>query len=122
MSDIRAKLTSDEFDAEADALIAICVAADPPTSFFLFAGAGSGKTRSLVQALHVIKKEIGARLRLNGRRVGVITFTNKACAEIIHRLEFDDLFAVSTIHSFAWSLIKGLNNDIREWLKINLQT
>ena len=114
--------TDDLFDAEADKLIAKCVAADPPISFFLFAGAGSGKTRSLVEALKVIKERVGARLRLNGRRVGVITFTNKACDEIKHRLEYDDLFAVSTIHSFAWSLIKGLNHDIREWLKINLQT
>lgn len=115
-------LTDDMVDAEADELIAKCVTTDPPTSFFLFAGAGSGKTRSLVQALRVIKREIGARLLLNGRRVGVITFTNKACDEIKHRIEYDDLFAVSTIHSFAWSLIKGLNHDIREWLKINLQT
>jgi DNA helicase II / ATP-dependent DNA helicase PcrA len=113
-------LIDDQFDAEADELIAKCMAADPPVSFFLFAGAGSGKTRSLVEALKVIKKTIGVRLRLNGRRVGVITFTNKACDEIKRRLEFDDLFAVSTIHSFAWLLIKGLNHDIREWLKTNL--
>jgi DNA helicase II / ATP-dependent DNA helicase PcrA len=121
MMEIPAVNNDDLFDAEADELIASCVAAVPPTSFFLFAGAGSGKTRSLVQALRVIKEMVGSRFRLNGRHVGVITFTNKACDEIKHRLEYDDLFAVSTIHSFAWSLIKGLNHDIREWLKINLQ-
>lgn len=116
-----AALGDDQFDTEADKLIAECMSAGPPISFFLFAGAGSGKTRSLIEALKVIKNATGARLRLNGRRVGVITFTNKACDEIKHRLEYDDLFAVSTIHSFAWSLIKGLNYDIREWLKINLR-
>lgn len=116
------KLDDDLHDAEADELIAKCVSSDPPISFFLFAGAGSGKTRSLVKALNTIKEKVGARLRLNGRRVGVITFTNKACDEINRRIEYDDLFVVSTIHSFAWSLIKGLNHDIREWLKINLQT
>ena len=115
-------LSDDMVDAEADELIADCVTADPPTSFFLFAGAGSGKTLSLVKALQVIKETIGARFQLNGRRVGVITFTNKACDEIKHRLEFADLFAVSTIHSFAWSMIKGLNHDIKEWLKVNLRT
>lgn len=115
------EIGDDLIDAEADRLIAECVSADPPISFFLFAGAGSGKTRSLIEALKVIKKAIGTRLRLNGRRVGVITFTNKACDEIKHRLEYDDLYAVSTIHSFAWSLIKGLNHDIREWLRSNLQ-
>ncbi len=113
--------TDDHIDDEADKLIAECITADPPISFFLFAGAGSGKTRSLVDALQVIKKKVGTRFRINGRRVGVITFTNKACNEIKHRIEYDDLFAVSTIHSFAWSMIKGLNNDIKEWLRLNLQ-
>ena len=111
----------DTFDAQADELMAECVTAVPPKSFFLFAGAGSGKTRSLVETLEVIRRELGARYRLDGRRVGVITFTNKACNEIRSRLKYDELFAVSTIHSFAWSLIKGLNHDIRGWLDTNLE-
>ena len=111
----------DVVDADADETIARCVTASPPRSFFLFAGAGSGKTRSLVEALQVIKTELAERLRLHGRQVGVITFTNKACDEIKRRLEYDPLFAVSTIHSFAWSLISGLSTDIREWLRENLK-
>lgn len=111
----------DTVDAEADEVIARCVTASPPKSFFLFAGAGSGKTRSLVEALRVIKGNVADRFRLHGRQVGVITFTNKACDEIKRRLEYDPLFAVSTIHSFAWSLIGGLNGDIREWLRTNLK-
>ncbi|MDZ7761697.1 MAG: AAA family ATPase [Desulfovermiculus sp.] len=108
-------------DAEADETIERCVTASPPRSFFLFAGAGSGKTRSLIKALQIIKTEVAERFRLHGRQVGVITFTNKACDEIKRRLEYDPLFAVSTIHSFAWSLISGLNSDIREWLRENLK-
>ncbi len=112
----------DHFDEKADDEIAACVSSDPPVSFFLFAGAGSGKTESLVKALRRIKIDgRGAHFRLHGRHVGVITFTNKACEEIVSRLENDDLFAVSTIHSFAWSLINGLNHDIREWLRSNLR-
>lgn len=113
--------TDDVVDAEADETIARCVTTSPPQSFFLFAGAGSGKTRSLVEALRVIKTEVAERFRLHGRQVGVITFTNKACDEIKRRIEYDPLFAVSTIHSFAWSLISGLNSDIREWLRENLK-
>lgn len=108
-------------DMEADQIIARCVTALPPQSFYLFAGAGSGKTRSLVEALRVIKETAADRFQLQGRQVGVITFTNKACDEIKRRLEYDPLFAVSTIHSFAWSLITGLNSDIREWLRANLK-
>ena len=87
---------------------------EKPTSFFLFAGAGSGKTRSLVQALKHIAAKYRATLRLRARQVAVITYTNAACDEITRRVEYDPLFVVSTIHSFAWSQIKNFNSDIRE--------
>ncbi len=92
-----------------------------PASFFLFAGAGSGKTRSLVNALRHIASKYRDALRLGARRVAVITYTNAACDEITRRLEYDPLFIVRTIHSFAWSQIQGFNADIREWLRTNLQ-
>ncbi len=122
MSENKETLNDNTIDDGADRMIADCVTADPPISFFLFAGAGSGKTLSLTKALQEIKKTVGARFQLNDRRVGVITYTKKARDEIKHRLEYDNLFAVSTIHHFAWSMIKGFDHDIREWLKINLQT
>jgi len=93
---------------------------DQPKSFFLFAGAGSGKTRSLVHALNFIRDKHGKELALHGHRVGVITYTNAACDEIKRRVDFHPLFYVSTIHSFAWELIKGFHHDIREWLRENL--
>lgn len=91
-----------------------------PISFFLFAGAGSGKTGSLVKALKRLRKDSGEQLRLQGQKVGVITYTNAACDEIKHRLDFDPLVEVSTIHSFVWSLIGGFNIDIKQWLRITL--
>lgn len=92
-----------------------------PKSFFLFAGAGSGKTRSLVKALNFIRSNHGRELALHGHRVGVITYTNAACDEINRRIDFHPLFYVATIHSFAWELIKGFHHDIREWLRENLK-
>ncbi|MEF9420600.1 MULTISPECIES: UvrD-helicase domain-containing protein [Xanthomonas] len=109
-----------DVDQPADALIARCLNPGNPKSFFLFAGAGSGKTRSLVAALEHIQTNWGEGLRRQGKRVGVITFTNAASDEIKRRIQFDALFDVRTIHSFAWSLIQGLNHDIREWLKIKI--
>ncbi len=106
----------DDADRAADVEIATCLDPAAPKSFFLFAGAGSGKTRSLVSALGHIQDAWGSKLRPRGQRVGVITYTNAACEEIIRRVSFDPLFDVRTIHSFAWSLIEGLNNDIRTWL------
>ncbi len=93
---------------------------ETPKSFFLYAGAGSGKTRSLVKAIDNLRQTERQRLILFGQRIAVITYTNAACDEIKHRLEFDPIVQVSTIHSFAWDLIGGYDADIREWLRINL--
>lgn len=95
---------------------------DNPKSFFLFAGAGSGKTRSLVEALKRFRMENIARLRRSAQKVAVITYTNAACDEIKSRLEFDSAFHVSTIHSFAWELIKPYTNDIKDWLRNSLES
>lgn len=107
-------------DNHVDDKINAYLSLDKPISFFLFAGAGSGKTGSLVKALKRLRKDSGERLRLQGQRVGVITYTNAACDEINHRLDFDPLVEVSTIHSFVWSLIGGFNIDIKQWLRITL--
>ena len=97
-----------------------CLDFATPKSFFLYAGAGSGKTRSLVNAIGRVINNSRRPLLLQGRRVAVITYTNAACEEIKSRLDFDPLVEVSTIHSFAWSLIGGYDADIRGWLRINL--
>lgn len=109
------------FETEADKTIAECLSLENPKSFFLFAGAGSGKTRSLVNALNHVETTIGSNLRLRGKRVAVITFTNAAADEIRNRVQYNPLFAISTIHSFVWELIKGFDMDIKAWLKVKLQ-
>ena len=114
------RLADEEVDAEADATIRACLDLAAPKSFFLYAGAGSGKTRSLVEAIRTICREQGRRLTLNGQKIGVITYTNAACNEIKQRLEFDPRVEVSTIHAFAWALVGGYDKDIREWLSANL--
>lgn len=98
-----------------------CLDLDSPKSFFLFAGAGSGKTRSLVEALKRFRENNIVRLRKNGQKIAVITYTNAACDEIKSRLEFDLAFHVSTIHRFAWNMINPYTHDIRNWLASNLQ-
>lgn len=93
----------------------------PPRSYFLFAGAGSGKTRTLVEVLRrmtgVVSHEKGGQLarhlRLYGRSIRVVTYTKNAVAVINGRLGDNDLVRVSTIHAFCWELICGFNDDIR---------
>ena len=93
----------------------------PPKSFLLFAGAGSGKTRTLVNILQKIKNVHKEKLLKNNQKVAVITFTNAACEEIKHRLQYDSTFHVSTIHSFAWELIKPFTKDIKIFLQEKLK-
>ena len=94
---------------------------EPPRNYFLFAGAGSGKTRTLVEVLRrmtgVVQHEKGGqlarRLRMYGRSIRVVTYTKNAVAVINGRLGDNDLVGVSTIHAFCWELISGFNDDIR---------
>lgn len=107
-------------DLDADEIIAKCLNPETPTSFFLFAGAGSGKTRSLVIGLTSLRDRFGTAMRLRAQKVSVITYTNAATDEIKRRLDFDPLFDVSTIHTFVWGLVKGFDYDIRQWLQVSL--
>ena len=97
-----------------------CLDLESPRSFFLFAGAGSGKTRSLVNALNYINNKYRDLFLSQGKYVGVITYTNAACDEIIHRTHDNPIFHISTIHGFCWSIIQGFNEDIRSFIKDNL--
>ena len=115
-------ITDDNRDSNADSIIQSCLDVKNPKSFFLFAGAGSGKTRSLISALTYINSSFGKQLKLSGRKVAVITYTNAARDEIKRRSRFNTLFEISTIHSFAWNLICPHTSDIRDWLKNELQT
>lgn len=93
-----------------------------PRSFFLYAGAGSGKTARLVAALETATRVWGPALGARDSRLCVITYTNAAAEEIQIRLGHDPLVQISTIHSFAWALIRPFTNDIAKLLRTRLHT
>ena len=107
------KVLANNVDDNVDIQISECLNPTQPKSFFLFAGAGSGKTRSLVECLKQFKKNHGLQFALKNQKIAIITYTNAAADEIKQRLKFDPIFYVSTIHSFAWELIKNLTSDIK---------
>ena len=100
-------------DLQVDETLEKFILSTPRKSFFLFAGAGSGKTYSLVLLLKKIHNSIGKDLLLQGKNVAVITFTNAATDEIINRLDYSPIFHISTIHSFVWEVIKYYQSDIK---------
>ena len=100
--------------------ISVCLDLEKPKSFFLYAGAGTGKTRAVIEAMEIFRARYGTQFRQSGQKVAVITYTNAACDEIRRRIDFDPIFVVSTIHSFAWEQIRTYHKDISAWLHLSL--
>lgn len=90
---------------------------DSMTNFSVVAGAGSGKTGSLVKALNYIYASYGPQMLATGQKVACITYTNAAVAVIKKRTNLNELFMVSTIHGFMWNQISTYQEDIRYAIK-----
>ncbi|WP_287883059.1 UvrD-helicase domain-containing protein [Paracoccus sp. (in: a-proteobacteria)] len=107
-------------NTETDTALHQRLAGDGNRHFVMVAGAGSGKTTSLVKALAQIERTQGPALRRNGQQVACITYTEVAVEEIRGDVGNDELFHVSTIHSFLWTVIKPFQNNLREWVRNRL--
>jgi DNA helicase-2/ATP-dependent DNA helicase PcrA len=108
-------------DTEADRQLRTILDAESLKCFIMVAGAGSGKTTSLVKALDHILKSRGKELRGRGQKVACITYTEIAVQEIWGDVGNDPLFQVSTIHSFLWTLVTPFQNDIRTWVTSHIE-
>lgn len=107
-------------DTAADLALYKCLNGVPPRSFLMIAGAGSGKTTSLIKGLTQILDKHGDRLRLRRQRVACITYTVVAAEEIWKDVRENPLVHVSTIHSFLWSLARTFQADIKKWVLIRI--
>ncbi|MGD0088313.1 MAG: UvrD-helicase domain-containing protein [Planctomycetota bacterium] len=103
-------------DTEADRELYRCLNASPPRSFLMVAGAGSGKTTSLIKGLTEILKKRGEKLKLRRQKVACITYTEIAAGEIWADVGNNPLVHVATIHSFLWSLVRSFQSDIKAWV------
>lgn len=103
-------------DTEADQELYSCLKSSPPRSFLMIAGAGSGKTTSLIKGLTVVLNNYGERLKLRRQKVACITYTEIAAGEIWTDVGKNPLVHVSTIHSFFWTLIRSFQSDIQKWV------
>ena len=117
LPNIEVSILDNHVDDHVDFEIQECLSSEPPKSFFMFAGAGSGKTRSLINTLEYLDNEKGHYLAECGKQIAVITYTNAACDEIGRRLQYKPIFMVSTIHSFLWEIIKNFQQDIKIWVE-----
>ncbi|SPM31948.1 UvrD-helicase domain-containing protein [Mycobacterium terramassiliense] len=107
-------------DTDADREIRAILDFDRLTGFTVNAGAGSGKTTSLVKALAHITRTRGSALLAKTQQVACITYTEVAAQEIHADLGNDPLASVSTIHSFLWSLVQPFQKDIGAWVATSI--
>jgi DNA helicase II / ATP-dependent DNA helicase PcrA len=103
-------------DTPADVALRECLKASEKRNFIMVAGAGAGKTTSLVKALSTIIAEHGQKLKRSRQRVACITYTEVAADEIWADVGNNPLAHVSTIHSFLWMITRSFQNDIKDWV------
>lgn len=81
--------------------------------FRLEAGAGAGKTYSLVQALKRLISERGSNYLRRGQKVACITYTNVAKREISQEIDEHPAVLVETIHAFCWGCMGQFQSVLR---------
>lgn len=89
-------------------------ALDAGRSFRLEAGAGAGKTYSLVAALKRLILERGPTLVQTGQKVACITYTEVARNEIAQEIEDHPAILVDTIHGFSWAFLRQFQKALRD--------
>lgn len=99
---------------EKDTLDKIFKSIDKKNAFIFNAGAGAGKTFSLIESLKYICIKYGVEMGKNNQCIVCITYTNVAAKEIMNRLGNSSLVLVSTIHERVWSFIKNYQMELLE--------
>lgn len=103
-------------DTQADITLRACLDGRPTRSFTMIAGAGSGKTTSLVKALYHVLNTRRKDFRKFGQKIACITYTEIAAKEIWEDVGNDPQAEVCTIHSFLWTVIAPFKKDIKDWV------
>ncbi|MDH6182639.1 UvrD-helicase domain-containing protein [Polaromonas sp. CG_23.6] len=99
--------------ASRSALEAMYACLEAGQSFRLEAGAGAGKTYSLIKALQFLIERNHQTMPKRSQQIACITFTNVARNEIAARTDRSPLVFCETNHAFCWSLINGFQKPLR---------
>ncbi|HIC8840765.1 TPA: UvrD-helicase domain-containing protein [Aeromonas veronii] len=106
---------------EKDIATSLKIALDSKQSFIFRAGAGSGKTYSLIQSLRHLMAYHGHSALSNNQKFVCITYTNAAANEVRDRIGGGaELCRISTIHEFMWETIKSQQNALIELHNIKI--
>lgn len=86
-------------------------------NFRVEAGAGSGKTYSLIKVVEWLQANKAKEYKKKWQEVACITFTNAAADVIQERLPNESFIVPSTIHGFAWGFMKQFRGDLVKAVK-----
>ncbi|MFJ6432143.1 AAA family ATPase [Streptomyces sp. NBC_00341] len=95
-----------------DTLGKILAALSDGQNFKMEAGAGAGKTHSLIDTLQHILRVRARYLPREGQRVACITYTNVARNEIIRRTDDSPHIFAETIHGFLWEALSPFRKSL----------
>ncbi|WP_144527835.1 UvrD-helicase domain-containing protein [Peribacillus simplex] len=91
-------------------------------NFILEAGAGAGKTHTLIELINYIKnRNTSTNLFNKNTNILCITFTNVAKDEIFKRLLNKENITIATMHEFLWEFISPFQNELRKQVEIIIE-
>jgi DNA helicase-2/ATP-dependent DNA helicase PcrA len=112
------KVESPAEAASRHALEAMYACLEAGQSFRLEAGAGAGKTYSLIKALRFLIERNRNIFPKRSQQIACITFTNVAKDEIAARTDRSPLVFCETNHAFCWAVISGFQKPLRSLVEV----
>lgn len=100
--------------ASVEALERLRLCIDKNKCFRLEAGAGAGKTYSLIESIKYLIDKKSKTLSRSEQKIACITYTNVAKDEIKDRTDHHPVIYADTIHSFCWSILQNYQVKLRE--------
>ncbi|PXY45235.1 UvrD-helicase domain-containing protein [Flavobacterium hydrophilum] len=100
--------------ASIECLANVFKAIDDKKHFLVEAGAGAGKTYTLIKALKYLIEKNDAEYLKSSKKIACITYTNVAKDEIRSRTDNHPIVLADTIHAFAWEAIQNFQKGLRD--------
>jgi len=100
--------------ASVEALEKLRQCIDNNQCFRLEAGAGAGKTYSLIESIKYLIDNRAEEFLRNEQKIACITYTNVAKDEIRDRTDRHPAIFADTIHAFCWSVLQNYQVKLRE--------
>jgi DNA helicase-2/ATP-dependent DNA helicase PcrA len=106
--------TSPAEKASQECLMQVLKAIDEHQNFLVEAGAGAGKTYTLIKALKHLISKYSVEFERANKKIACITYTNVAKDEIKSRTDNHPVIIADTIHAFAWQVMQVFQKPLRD--------